>query len=106
MVSFKESLSVIQFLQEDIIKEFKKGNIIKQAEKYLYCYLENRKIKRLETEINNIIKDGVNNINALFPKLNSIGEKVYSILEQSKYGFYFKKSIHIHIYKSIIKSYS
>ena len=82
LVAFKESLSVIQFLQDDIgYKEFKKGNIIKQAEKYLYCYLENRKIKRLENDIENIIKDGVNNINALFPKGNSIEEKVCNTLK-------------------------
>lgn len=97
------NLTKFDFLQEDIgFKEFKKDNAIKQAEKYLYCYLENRKIKRLETEINNIIKDGVNNINALFPKGNSIGEKVCSILEQSKYGFDFKKSIDCYMENSML----
>lgn len=97
------NLTKFDFLQEDIgFKEFKKDNAIKQAEKYLYCYLENRKIKRLETEINNIIKDGVNNINALFPKGNSIGEKVCSILEQSKYSFDFKKSIDCYMENSML----
>lgn len=77
--------------KEDII--FNKGHAIKQAKDYLFSYLENRKIKRLEESLETIILNGINQEPKLLAKGNSIEEKICSALKDSNYCIDFRKEI-------------
>jgi restriction system protein len=83
----------ISFEQDDEEKIFKKGNFEKQAENFLFCYLENRKIKFIENNLNNIITEGIDAIEELSIVGNTIEEKIYSALESSEYSIEFNKQI-------------
>ncbi len=65
----------------------------KQAKDFIFCYLENRKIKRLEDNISAIIENGIHKIGKLSLKENSIEKKVYHALKSSIYNIDFQKSI-------------
>ena len=84
---------LLLFEQEDERKHFSKGNVLKQAEDFLFCYLENRKIMRLENSLGTIILNGINQAPKLLAKGNSIEEKICSALESSNYGIDFRKEI-------------
>lgn len=88
----------LEFYQESIAIEFPSDNeritfenedYIKEAKDWLFCYLENRRIKRL----GNIIEDGIKLIENLSITGNSLEEKVCSALESSNYIVYFQKGI-------------
>ena len=83
----------IYFQQEDAEKDFNKGNYEKQAEDFLFCYLENRKIKRLEKSLTNILESGIKQLPTLSVDGKTIEERVCSALESSNYGFIFDKQI-------------
>ena len=78
---------------ENETKIFNKDNYKKQAKDFLFCYLESRKIKRLEDSIVSIIENGINHIKKLSIKGDSIEEKVCSALTSSNYDIEFQKSI-------------
>ncbi len=82
------------FLDEEREKvTFDKGNAIKQAEKFLFCYLENRHIKRLETSLSSIIKNGINQTDKFETVGNTFEEKACSTLENSNYDINFERNI-------------
>ena len=83
----------ISFDQDDEERIFNKGNYKRQAEDFLFCYLGNRKIKRLEDSLETIILNGINQAPKLLAKGNSLEEKICSALESSNYGIDFKKEI-------------
>ena len=85
------SLSFYQEDREDI--EFNKGNTIKQAEDFLFCYLGNRKIKRLENSLLCIIESGITQVGKLSIIGETIEEQVHSALKSSNYDIEFQKSI-------------
>ena len=97
----KEYGCCLYFYQEDEKKQIRKGDVIKQLENHLYCYLENRKIKRFENDIDTIIKNGINQINRLsiddiavfFDKGHTIEEKMWYLLESSNYDIVFQRNI-------------
>lgn len=94
ILEFDEEYCGLYFYQEDREEiEFNKGNAIKQAEDFLFCYLENRKIMRLENSLGTIILNGINQAPKLLAKGNSIEEKICSALESSNYGIDFRKEI-------------
>ncbi|MBO5921404.1 MAG: restriction endonuclease, partial [Bacteroidaceae bacterium] len=94
ILEFDEESCGLYFYQEDREEiEFNKGNAIKQAEDFLFCYLENRKIMRLENSLGTIILNGINQAPKLLAKGNSIEEKICSALESSNYGIDFRKEI-------------
>ena len=66
---------------------------LKQVEKFIYCYLENHKIKLLDDNLVFIIKNGINKVGKLSKIGNTIEEQVHSALESSKYDIEFQKSI-------------
>ena len=84
---------LLLFEQEDERKHFSKGNVLKQAEDFLSCYLGNRKIKRLEDGLGTIILNGINQAPKLLTKGNSIEEKICSALESSNYVIDFRREI-------------
>ena len=88
-----ENDCLLLFEQEDERKFFSKGDVLKQVENFLFCYLENRKIKHLENCLETIILDGIDQASELFAKGNSIEEKICSALESSNYGIDFRKGI-------------
>lgn len=83
----------IYFNKEEKTKVFDKENFKKQSEDYLLCYLENRKIKRLEEYLETIILNGINQAPKLLAKGISIEEKICSALESSNYEIDFRKEI-------------
>ena len=72
---------------------FNKGNFVQQAAKFLYCYLENRKIARFEDSVGKIIENGISQIEGLSTEGNSIEEKVCSALESSNYEIEFQRIV-------------
>lgn len=82
-------------LEDDdkVEKVFKKGDFVKQAERFIYCYLENRKIKNQENALLSIMKDGINQVGKLPVIGNTAEERVYSALEGSFYNDIFSKKI-------------
>ncbi len=94
ITEFEEDFCGFLFYKEDKEEiEFNRGNAIKQAENFLFCYLANRKIKRLEDSLETIILNGINQTPKLLAKGNSIEEKICSALVSSNYGIDFKKEI-------------
>ncbi len=85
------SITLIQESNHIIV--FNKGNYEKQAEDFLFCYLENRKIKRLENSLANILVSGIKQLPTLSTDGKTIEERVCSALESSDYGFMFEKQI-------------
>lgn len=84
----------IEFKQDNLEEKFiRKGNVRKQAENILFCYLENRKIKRLENCLDTIIQNGISQAPAITPNGGSIEEKVCFALECSTYDIDFRKEI-------------
>ena len=84
----------IEFKQDNLEEKFiRKGNIWKQAENLLFCYLENRKIKRLENCLDTIIQDGISQAPSILANGVSLEEKVCSALESSNYDIDFRKGI-------------
>lgn len=82
------------FLEEDKEEKiYNKGNFIKQAENFLFCYLENRKIIRLEKSLLSIIKNGIIQVDKPPIIGKTTEEKVHSVLENSNYDIEFQKSI-------------
>lgn len=90
-ITFERSEIILTDENEERV--FNKGNYKQQAKDFLFCYLENRKIKRLENSLASIIKDGINKISKLSVKGDSIKEKICSVLTASEYDFIFKKQI-------------
>ena len=94
ITEFDEEYCGITFYQEDREDiEFNKGNAIKQAEDFLFCYLGNRKIKRLENSLLSIIENGITQADKLSIIGNTIEEQVSSALENSNYDIDFQKNI-------------
>lgn len=95
ITDFDEDYCSLCFYQEEERDEmeFNKGNAIKQAERFLYCYLENRKIKRFEEEIRNIIQNGVVQTNSPVINGGNTEDIVGLILQKSNYVIDFKKDI-------------
>lgn len=94
ITDFDEEYCSIAFYQEDREDiEFNKGNAIKQAEDFLFCYLGNRKIKRLENSLLSIIENGINKVCKLSKIGNTTEEQVHSALESSNYDIPFSKII-------------
>lgn len=85
---YQESIE-IEFLSDNERITFENEDYIKEAKDWLFCYLENRKIKRL----GNIIEDGIKLIENLSITGNSFEEKVCSALESSNYIVDFQKGI-------------
>ncbi len=83
----------LYFKEEDEVKRFKKGNTKKQAENYLFCYLENRKIKRFEESLDNILSTELKQPSELRIVTDSFEEKAILILEKSPYSINLKKHI-------------
>ena len=84
----------IEFKQDNLEEKFiRKGNVRKQAENILFCYLENRKIKRLENCLDTIIQNGISQALAITSIGGSLEEKVFSALESSTYNIDFRKEI-------------
>lgn len=83
----------ISFEQDDEEKNFNKGNVEKQVEDFLFCYLGNRKIKRLENSLLSIIENGITQADKLSIIGNTIEEQVSSALENSNYDIDFQKNI-------------
>lgn len=84
----------ITLIQESNYKiVFNRGNYEKQVEDFLFCYLENRKIKRLEKSLTNILENGIKQLPTLSIDGKTIEERVCSALESSNYGFIFDKQI-------------
>lgn len=81
------------FEQEGQEKIFNKGNVVKQVEDFLFCYLGNRKIKRLENSLLSIIENGITQADKLSIIGNTIEEQVSSALENSDYDIDFQKNI-------------
>ena len=81
------------FEQEGQEKIFNKGNVEKQVEDFLFCYLGNRKIKRLENSLLSIIENGITQADKLSIIGNTIEEQVSSALENSNYDIDFQKNI-------------
>lgn len=90
---FEEVQWNVYFNEYDKWEHYSKGDFEKQAKSILYCYLENRKNKRLEDFFTSIIKRGINQIDKLSTKGNSIEEKVCSALKSSNYEIAFSQSI-------------
>lgn len=94
ITEFDEEYCGIAFYQEDREDiEFNKGNAIKQAVDFLFCYLGNRKIKRLENSLISILENGINQVSKLSIIGNTTEELVHSALESSNYDINFQKSI-------------
>lgn len=94
ITDFDEDYCSMFFYQEDRESvEFKKGNATKQAADFLLCYLENRKIKRLENSLLSIIENGITQADKLSIIGNTIEEQVSSALENSNYDIDFQKNI-------------
>ena len=72
--------------KEQTIKE-------KYAKKIIFCYLENRNIKRLEESLSTIIKSNIEQISNLSTPNKSIEERVCCALKDSQYGFVFQRQI-------------
>lgn len=83
----------ISFDQDDEERIFKKGNYEKQAKDFIFCYLENRKIKHLENHLDDIINDGIEIVEELSTDGSNIEDKVCSALKSSEYDIKFKKQI-------------
>ena len=75
---------------EDINKGFDNE---KDLEKFLYCYLENRKIQRCSRLIDNILKDGIAKVETLSSDIDETLDRIKHILIHSDYGGLFEKSI-------------
>ncbi len=94
ITNFGENYSSMTFHQEDRDDlEFNKGNATKQAEDFLFCYLGNRKIKRLENSLLSILENGVTQVDKLSIIGTTTEERVCSALESSDYDIEFQKSI-------------
>lgn len=92
-LDFYEEIWCISFLQEEKEnKIFSKKNIYKQVQNFLLCYLENRKIKRIEELWDNIIVNGVAESEKLLLEGQDIVERVTSALKSSNYGSIFNQS--------------
>ncbi|MBR6687057.1 MAG: restriction endonuclease [Paludibacteraceae bacterium] len=93
-LDFYEEIWCISFLQEEKEnKIFSKKNIYKQVQNFLLCYLENRKIKRIEELWDNIIVNGVAESEKLLLEGQDIVERVTSALKSSNYGSVFNQSL-------------
>lgn len=83
----------LYFYQEENEMAFYKGDGTKQAERFLLCYLGNRKIKRLETALATIIEGGIAQVDKLTTSGDTIEEKVCSALESSNHNFASPKNV-------------
>ena len=73
-------------------KHFSKTNAQQQFQNFLFCHLENRKIKRIEELWDNIIVNGVAESEKLRLEGQDIVERVTSALKSSNYGSIFNQS--------------
>lgn len=71
--------------------DYKKNR--KDVENLLFCYLENRKIKRLENSLDTIIQNGFGQVPSIVAKGISLEERVCSALQCSNYDIDFRKEI-------------
>ena len=92
-ITYEYRFIKIYFALEEETKIFSKENYDKQAKDVVFCYLENRKIKRLEDSLETIILNGIDQAPKLLAKGNSLEEKICSALESSNYGIDFRKEI-------------
>ena len=92
-VIYDEYYCSILLEEDEEEKNYKKGNFTKQAERFLFCYLENRKIKRLENSLLSIIENGITQADKLPIIGNTIEELASSALENSNYDIDFQKNI-------------
>ena len=85
--------TTIEFIEECDTKIFNRGDCIKHARDYIFCYLENRKIKRLENSLNKIIVNGIEKINTYTAHKDSTKASSYEVLNNSEYDILFNKHI-------------
>lgn len=91
---FDEECCIFIFYQEDREDiEFNKGNAIKQAKDFLFCYLGNRKITRLENSFASIIPNGIRDVCKLTVVGQTFESKVCSALKSSNYDIEFSQNI-------------
>ena len=94
ITDFDEDYCSFIFYQEDREDiEFNKGNAIKQAKDFLFCYLGNRKIIRLENSLVSIIQNGINKVSELTVLGQTFESKVCSALKSSNYDIEFSQGI-------------
>lgn len=95
-ITLKRHSCKIEFIQENKeAKIFEKENAVSYAESFLYCYLNNRKTKRIEKKLNNIIYEGVTRIQHFTCNNAIIENKILEILNNSLYDFTFRKNVEI-----------
>lgn len=80
----------VYLYEEGIKKDFERD---KDLENYLFCYLENRQIKRITKSLDNIIIDGVKNIESLKSEHQDSLTKIEHALSNSDYCNILKKVI-------------
>ena len=88
------SIWEIVFYQEDresIV--FNKDNDVKRLEDFLFCYLENRKIKRFESYVNSIIENGIEQVGKQLNRSKTTEKRILTTLKNSDYKIDFQKSI-------------
>lgn len=102
-ITLKRYSCKIEFIQENKeAKIFEKENAVSYVESFLYCYLNNRKTKRIEKKLNNIIYDGVTHIQHFTCNNAVIENNILEILNNSLYDFNFKKNIEISLSKDFL----
>ena len=92
---------ILKFFYNDgwHVYSFEQGKMIKkhlskkQIEKFLYCYLESRKLKYLEILWSKIIENGLVGSGKLSVEGDLIEDKVYNALKSSKYDSMFNQSL-------------
>ena len=74
----------------------------KQIEDFLFCYLGNRKIKRLENNLETIIANGISQVGKLSNRGTTKEKRIQSALKSSKYDMEFQKRIDCLIDKDML----
>ena len=94
---YKSNISRIQFAVEDITEKLFKGSTaierIIKMEKFLFCYLNNRRLEREKEQWGKILMNGVAESLSLKSNKENVEDFANDILMQSNYGEVFEKNV-------------